>query len=253
MAPTVTSSALDAVAEVLTSAPARAGDPGVAIMCHQRPDADTAGSALALARILRARGISCTVSYPDAVELPQGIAALPGAGAFGPPGAAPVVVAVDCASAERLGDLRPVFEAAATTVVIDHHLSNAGFGTVDFIDPEAVCTTELILRLADRLGVTPDAETADCLYAGLMTDTGSFRWAGPRAHRTAARLLEAGADGAGLARALLDSHPVGWFALVSAVLGSAVEVPAAFDGRGTVYAVCTEADLHGLPWTPRNR
>ncbi|MFC7753297.1 DHH family phosphoesterase [Tsukamurella soli] len=242
------SPALDAVADVLTSEPARSSVPGVAIMCHQRPDADTVGSALALARILRARGIESTVSYPDAVPLPAGIAALPGAETFGPPGDAPVAVAVDCASRERLGDLRPWFEAAATTVVVDHHRSNVGFGTVDLVDPAANCTTELILRIADRLGVDVDAATADCLYAGLVTDTGSFRWTTPAGHRIAARLLAAGASGRELARSLLDTHPAAWLTLVSRVLGSSVEVPAAFGGRGAVYAVCTAADLGGLPW-----
>lgn len=246
---TVTDSSAGAQDTVLTEVVSvLAAAPSVAIMCHQRPDADTVGSALALTRILRALGVASTVSYPDAVELPPGIAGLPGADGFGRPAEASVAVAVDCASSARLGDLRAAFEAAPTTVVIDHHRSNGGFGDLDLIDPSADCTTELILRIADRLGVELDPETADCLFAGLITDTGSFRWSSPAGHEIAARLLAAGARGPELARELLDSHPMAWLRLTSRVLASAVEAPEAFGGRGAVYAVCTAEDRGELPW-----
>ncbi|MDF0532035.1 bifunctional oligoribonuclease/PAP phosphatase NrnA [Tsukamurella sp. 8F] len=235
--------ALVAVADALRSADS------VAIMCHQRPDADTTGSALALRRTLGRLGIDASVSAPDGVPLPPALASLPGAEAFGAPRAgAAVAVAVDCASAERLGDLQLAFEAAPVRLVIDHHRSNVGFGTVDVVDPTANCTTELILRLADALGVEPDQPTADCLYAGLVTDTGSFRWSNPDGHAIASRLLAAGAKGAELARTLLDSHPMGWLRLTARVLASATEVPSAFGGRGVVYSVCTADDLGDLPW-----
>lgn len=220
----------------------------VAIYCHVRPDADTLGSGLALARVLRARGAEVTVSHPGP-DLPSGIGRLPGVDGFTAPMAgAEVAVAVDCASAGRLAGLEETFHAHPVRVVIDHHATNAGFGTVDLVDPAANCTTELILAVIDALDADLDAGTADCLYAGLITDTGSFRWATPAGHVMAGRLLAAGAHGRELSRDLLDSHPRAWFAMVSAVLGSATAVPEAFGGRGAVYAVCRAADRGPLGW-----
>lgn len=220
----------------------------VAVYCHVRPDADTLGSGLGLARVLRARGVEVSVSHPGPA-LPSGIGRLPGVDDFGAPLAdADVAVAVDCASAERLAGLEESFHAHPVRVVIDHHATNPGFGTVDLVDPAANCTTELVLAVIDALGAELDPGTADCLYAGLVTDTGSFRWSTPAGHVMAGRLLAAGAQGRALARDLLDSHPRAWFSMVAAVLGSATAVPEAFGGRGAVYAVCRAVDRGPLGW-----
>ncbi|WP_019203407.1 bifunctional oligoribonuclease/PAP phosphatase NrnA [Tsukamurella sp. 1534] len=219
----------------------------VAVYCHVRPDADTLGSGLALARILRSRGAEVSVSHPGP-DLPSGLSMLVGHDGFSDPIDADVAVAVDCASSERLGALEARFQAAPVRVVIDHHATNGGFGTVDLVDPQANCTTELVLAVADALGTEIDARTADCLYAGLITDTGSFRWSSPSGHLMAARLLAAGARGRDLARDLLDSHPRAWFAMAARVLASATPAPEAFRGRGAVYAVCSATDRGDLSW-----
>lgn len=219
----------------------------VAVYCHMRPDADTLGSGLALARVLRARGAEVSVSHPGP-ELPSGIEAFAGAESFSDPIDADVAVAVDCASSERLGSLEDSFHAAQQRVVIDHHATNEGFGTADLVDPSANSTTELVLEVIDALGAEVDPLTADCLYAGLITDTGSFRWATPSGHVMASRLLASGARGRELARVLLDTHPREWLTLVSRVLGSAQTAPEAFGGRGAIYAVCTLEDRGGLGW-----
>uniref|UniRef100_UPI0024BAD84D DHH family phosphoesterase n=1 Tax=Mycolicibacterium poriferae TaxID=39694 RepID=UPI0024BAD84D len=82
-----------------------------------------------------------------------------------------------------------------------------------------------------------DAAVAHCVYAGLTTDTGSFRWASARAHRLAARLIELGVDNATVSRTLMDTHPFAWLPMLSRVLGSARLVADAAGGRGFVYAV----------------
>ncbi|GAB3125964.1 bifunctional oligoribonuclease/PAP phosphatase NrnA [Tsukamurella serpentis] len=238
----------DAPAPALAAvAAALDGATRVAVYCHVRPDADTLGSGLGLARVLRARGAEVSVSHPGP-DLPSGVGSLAGVDGFSDPIDAPVAVAVDCASSERLAGLEDSFNDHPVRVVIDHHATNGGFGTVDLIDPTANSTTELVLAVIDALGAEVDAQTADCLYAGLITDTGSFRWSSPAGHVMASRLLEAGARGRDLARDLLDSHPRAWFAMVAAVLGTATAVPEAFDGRGVVYAVCRAADRGPLGW-----
>jgi phosphoesterase RecJ-like protein len=122
-------------------------------------------------------------------------------------------------------------------VVIDHHDSYQLFGTANYVDPSADSTTMLIAELLDAWGKPIDASVAHCLYAGLTTDTGSFRWASARAHRLAARLLELGVDNAAISRTLLDTHPFSWLPMLARVLSSARLLPDAAGGRGLVYAV----------------
>jgi nanoRNase/pAp phosphatase (c-di-AMP/oligoRNAs hydrolase) len=127
-------------------------------------------------------------------------------------------------------------------LVIDHHASNDMFGTANFIDVSADSTTMMIAEILDAWGKPIDPEVAHCIYAGLTTDTGSFRWASARALRLAARLVEIGVDNAAISRTLMDSHPFVWLPLLSRVLGSAQLLPDAVGGRGLVYAVVENQD-----------
>jgi phosphoesterase RecJ-like protein len=148
-----------------------------------------------------------------------------------------LVVTVDIPSINRLGDLSEMAGDGQELLVIDHHASNQLFGTVNLVDPSADSTTMLVAELLDAWGKPIDTDVAHCLYAGLTTDTGSFRWASARAHRLAARLVELGVDNAAISRSLMDTHPFRWLTMLSRVLGSAQLVPDAADGRGLVYAV----------------
>jgi bifunctional oligoribonuclease and PAP phosphatase NrnA len=147
------------------------------------------------------------------------------------------VVTVDIPSVNRLGALRGLVDCCRELLVIDHHASNQLFGTANYVDPSADSTTMLVAELLDAWGEPIDQRVAHCLYAGLTTDTGSFRWASARAHRLAARLLEFGVDNATISRTLLDTHPFSWLPMLSRVLSSAQLVPDALDGRGLVYAI----------------
>jgi phosphoesterase RecJ-like protein len=150
---------------------------------------------------------------------------------------ADLVVTVDIPGINRLGSLHELAEPGRDVLVIDHHASNRLFGTANFVDPSADSTTLLVAELLDEWGKEIDAPVAHCLYAGLTTDTGSFRWATPRAHRLAARLVELGVDNAAISRTLLDSHPFAWLPMLSRVLATARLLPDAVGGRGLVYAV----------------
>ncbi|GAA1464358.1 DHH family phosphoesterase [Williamsia maris] len=222
------------VAQILREAQA------VTVLCHVRPDADTIGSGLALALALDRAGVEVEVGFPGPWSLPDALGALPGAKLIVDPTELVghrVAVAMDCASTSRLGDLAELIERADHGVVIDHHASNRGFGDVNVIDPSADCTAELVLELLDDLEMPIDSDIATCLFAGLVTDTGSFRWARAGAHEVAARLLETGVDGPAWTRLLLDTHQFGWLTMVSEALQSAVLVPEAFSGAGLVYAL----------------
>jgi nanoRNase/pAp phosphatase (c-di-AMP/oligoRNAs hydrolase) len=128
-------------------------------------------------------------------------------------------------------------------LVIDHHASNNMFGTANFVDVEADSTTLLVADILDAWGKPIDPDVAHCIYAGLTTDTGSFRWASARALRLAARLVEIGVDNAAISRTLIDSHPFVWLPMLSRVLGSAKLLSDAVGGRGLVYAVVGNRDV----------
>ncbi|MEV6275978.1 bifunctional oligoribonuclease/PAP phosphatase NrnA [Nocardia sp. NPDC051832] len=220
------------------------------IVCHVQPDADTIGSGLALALVLERRGIPVRVSFAEPAELPLSMHTLPGLRHLVPPDAVPaetdLLIAVDCGSAGRLGALASRLSGAATTLVIDHHRSNTGFGTVGVIDPEAESTTAVIARLLDAWGEPIDAEVAHCLYAGLVTDTGSFRWVRPGTHALAERLLATGIDGPEIARTLLDTHPFAWLPMLANVLGTARLEPAVRGGTGLAYVFVRRSDEIGV-------
>lgn len=217
----------------------------VVILCHVQPDADTVGAALALGLVLVRDGVRVAVSFSAADALPESLRGLPGCELLVPAGElvadADLVVAVDVPSVSRLGELAEL-AAGPNVLVIDHHRSNTGFGTASFVDPRADSTTMLIAELLDAWGKDIDTDVARCLYAGLSTDTGSFRWATAAGLRLAARLVDLGVDNASLSRRLHDTHPFGWLPLLSRVLASARLLPEAARGSGLVYAVVT----HGV-------
>jgi bifunctional oligoribonuclease and PAP phosphatase NrnA len=211
------------------------------VVCHVYPDADTIGAGLALALVLDHAGKSVEVSFAAPAELPESLQSLPGGHLLVDPNAmrgdADLVVTVDIPSVNRLGALRELADPGREVLVIDHHASNQLFGTANYVDPSADSTTMLVAELLDAWGKPIELGVAHCLYAGLTTDTGSFRWASARAHRLAARLVELGVDNAAISRTLLDSHPFAWLPMLSRVLESAELVPDAAGGCGLVYAV----------------
>ncbi len=213
----------------------------VLVGCHVFPDADTIGAGLALAQVLERGGKSVQVSFAAPAVLPDSLRTLPGVHLMVAPNDIDadidLLVAVDIPSVNRLGALRPFAESAPQVLVIDHHASNHLFGTANYVDIKADSTTMLVAELLDHWGVSLDRAVAHCLYAGLITDTGSFRWASARAHRLAARLVDLGIDNAGISRTLLDTHPFAWLPLLSRVLASARFIPDAVGGRGLVFAV----------------
>lgn len=180
----------------------------VHIVTHIRPDADAVGSACGLAFALRELGIEADVYIGQHDPWPENLSSIPGVkdvilGRELP--ADGLVVTTDCASLDRTGSFRHVLAADPTrVVVIDHHASNPGFGGMNLVLPSE-STTVIIRELMRYLGVELTTEIAYCLYAGLVTDTGSFRWGTPRMHRLAAELLENGVEPRSAGMDLMDA------------------------------------------------
>ncbi|AQT80724.1 phosphoesterase [Mycolicibacterium litorale] len=218
----------------------------VSVICHVHPDADSVGAGLALALILERDGVEVQVSFATPSTLPESLRMLPGGHLLVAPADmrrdADLVVTVDAPSLNRLGGLAALAEADREVLVIDHHKSNTLFGTANLVDAAADSTTMVVAELLDAWGKPIDRDVAICLYAGLTIDTGSFRWASPRALRLAARLVELGVDNAAISRELFDTHPFVWLPLLSRVLSSARLLPEAAAGDGLVYVVVGHED-----------
>jgi len=232
----------------------------ICLACHIRPDGDALGSMLAVAQALRARGAPYRPpggSVPPRIvasfgelpfRIPRILRFLPGADLLSPPDAFPVrpqvMMTFDAASADRLGMLEASAARAEELIVLDHHASNTSFGTVNLIDPAAAATAVLAYDLIVRLGVPLSRDIALGLYAGLVTDTGSFKYSNtsPGVHLLAARLLGTGIDPGGVAHELWDRTPFGFLGLLSAALGRAQLEPAGPGGHGLVWTTVTRAD-----------
>lgn len=215
-----------------------AGHREVTVLCHVRPDADALGSSAGLARALRAEGVTVHHSFDPGI-VPDALRVIPGTEHVIPLSEVPshggLVVTLDCASPDRVGDWGRLIEAAAEVLVVDHHRSNPGFGSHLLLDPDAASTASLVLDVLDAGRYPVDADLATSLYAGLITDTGSFRWGGPGAHDTARRLLAAGAESRALGFELLDAHSFSWLRVLSGLLASARLESDAVRGRGSVW------------------
>jgi phosphoesterase RecJ-like protein len=186
---------------------------------HARPDGDAIGSALACGEILRSMGKEAEVILRDGV--PRIYQSLPFAGkimqAERIDGEYDAAIILECDSVQRtrLGGLETQF-----LINIDHHLSGRPFANVNWIDTTAVATAEMVYRVAREAGVKISSEIATCLYTGVLTDTGSFMFAGTSDHTfaLARELVLAGADPARCARNVYFGHSTAKMRLLGAAL-----------------------------------
>lgn len=210
----------------------------VTVLCHLRPDADALGSSAGLARALRHVGATVYHSF-DEGQVPDGLRSIPGTEHVIPmvdvPAHDGLVVTLDCASADRVGRWERLSTAASEVLVIDHHRSNPGFGSHMLLDANAASTASLVLDVLKAGGFHIDPEIATSLYAGLVTDTGSFRWGGPTAHATASELHAAGAETIRLGFDLLDAHSFPWLSILGRLLQTVTLDTDAVGGRGAVW------------------
>jgi len=194
------------------------GQPRVWIGTHVDPDGDAIGSSLGLGALLE--DLRCDVTLACADKAPAEIAFLPGLDALTSeaPSDQDVLVALDAADASRLGALYdPSVWSAARTIVIDHHVSNPGFGEVNVIDTHAASTAEILVSLAEVMGSEPSPEAATCLLTGIITDTIGFRTSNTSASTldAARSLMEHGAKLADITQAVFYMKPIATLRLVA--------------------------------------
>jgi phosphoesterase RecJ-like protein len=199
---------------------------------HVNPDGDSIASQCAVRLIIERLGGRADLMNSQAV--PRVYRFLPGAARFGTSRprswkSYAALLVLDCGDPRRAsGLLEP--RPPVPVVNIDHHATNPGYGDINWIDPKACSTAEIIHGLAVALGVRPEGPLAEALYTGILTDTGSFRHgnATPRAFRVASSLVGTGIDPARIAQAVYESVPYETLRVLGKTLADLRRTP---DGR----------------------
>lgn len=169
------------------------------VVSHENPDGDALGSLLATTVALRQLDKDVQMYLSGGAPLPREYAFMQLDGVLREvPGDIEerVLVAVDCAKADRMGSDPAPIERSKLVVNIDHHHDNTRFGHVNLIVADASSTGEVLRDVFRELGVEITPEIAEPLYIALVTDTGRFQYANttPKSLRLAAELVDAGAD-----------------------------------------------------------
>jgi bifunctional oligoribonuclease and PAP phosphatase NrnA len=198
------------------------------LACHVGPDGDALGSMLALGLGLRKTGRRVVASWgSEPFSPPKAYAFLPGQDMLVPPGDVPaepsLMATFDAGSFDRLGTLEPNARKAQTLLVVDHHASNAKFGTMNLVDPDAAASGVLVHRLLQELDIPLDEGIAANLYTAILTDTGCFKYRNttPAVHRIAEDLLQFDIHHDDIARIVYDTHPFGFLKLAAVALDRA--------------------------------
>jgi phosphoesterase RecJ-like protein len=179
---------------------------------HVHPDADVLGTLLATGLALEKAGWSVVFGGPH--PAPASLGFLPGVGRYAPlaglEGRFDLTLLTDCPNPARTEGLIDQARAATDTLVnIDHHPDNQRYGDIDWVEPAAAATGEMVYALLVALGADVTAAIATNLFTAVHTDTGSFRYSNvtPETFRIAAALVVAGAAPAQVSNALYERRP----------------------------------------------
>ena len=222
-----------------------------ALACHIGPDGDALGSMLGFGLAAQNNGKKVVASFGSPFVVPANLRFLP-TGLLIPPADIPAapetMIVFDAGSSDRLGELGSNAGAAETLIVVDHHMTNEGFGDISLVDSTAAATGEIVYELLELLGWEIDPVIATCLHTALVTDTGRFTYSNtrPETLRIAAHLLEAGAEPALIGRHVYEETPFGYLKASATALSKAV----LHEDQGVVTAVLSDADLQeaGIDW-----
>lgn len=189
----------------------------VLVSSHISPDPDAIGSSCALALGLQSLGKEIQLYYADAVpeKLRTLVAEIPITHTI-PERSYSAVIVVDTAAKKRVGnEADKLLALGEVSINIDHHVSNDGWASLNYIDPLAAASAQIVLHILLRLGVSLNKRIADLLYAGIIDDTGRFCFSNTTSGvlEDAATLLRHGASALDVGNALYFSVPLRVFQL----------------------------------------
>jgi len=236
----------------------------VLLVGHVHPDVDAAGSMLALARAVPGGRAAAVLPGGELNHKVRFLLELAGDVRLADAAwiaACDVAVVLDTAGVQRVG-IEGGWEALAgrTIINIDHHVTNSGFGHINWVDSSAGSVSELVDRLIRAAGWVLDRRCASLLYAGMYADTAAFSLPGARAESfdTAARLIRCGADPGLIGERLLRSHRAEEFNLLRAVYRNTrltedgLIAYSVLSHEDIAAAGCSPADIDGQVSVPRS-
>lgn len=180
------------------------------VVSHIQPDGDAASSTYAIGWILQQLGKSFTMINEGA--MPSKFSYLWGSdqvldfGKETPERLYQTIISVDCADFSRMGRISTLFDDQAQLLNVDHHPTNDRFGSCHLIKHDAAATVQILYDLAIHMKLVPNLEFGDCIYTGLLTDTGGFRYSNtsPEVMQIGATLLSLGVQGSVIAEQVLE-------------------------------------------------
>ena len=227
----------------------------IVITTHRNPDGDAYGSSLGLCLFLKKSGHQVTVVSPN--DCPEFLKWMPGEDQielFEPApdkgkeilGQADIVFTLDYNAFHRLGEAMEVAmnEINPIFVMIDHHQQPDYFAEFRYVDATMSSTSEMVYQFIDKMGQLDliDQDISSCLYAGILTDTGSFRFPATTSntHRVVADLLEKGANNAAIYNKIHDVNTYNRMQL----LGRALDNMVVLERFHTAYITLSQSELN---------
>lgn len=211
------------------------------IITHQSPDGDCIGAGFALRDILDTLGIRskviCGDTFPERYSFITDVQ--DGAEDFEPQS----VISVDVADKKLMGGYESVY-GNKVGLCIDHHVSNTGYARKTLLNPDASAACEVIYELAVYMGVKMSRHCAECLYTGIITDSGCFRYSctGWRTHEIAGEMMKnyPDIDFALINRKMFEEKSI---ERVRLECGAVSGMESFFDGKLNILTV-TKEELH---------
>ena len=184
----------------------------ILIISHVNPDGDTLGSMCGVySAILENYKKKCDMmavsKVPEVYSYMPNLSKVRNIEEFDKSREYDLVINVDVAAIDRICDGKTLFDKAKFTVNIDHHKTNIAYGNLNFINPEASSTGEVLFGCFEKMGWKINLDTAVCLYTALLTDTGSFRFDNtkPSTFETAGKLVEIGVNPSDIYKKVYES------------------------------------------------
>lgn len=196
----------------------------ILIASHSDPDGDALGSLLALGLALTKLGKKTTL-YNEST-IPAVYRFLPSVKRIvhriKKPSGYDCAVVLDCGDISRLGADWEKVGKVDHIINIDHHISNTGFGDIQWVDTEACATAEIVYRLISEFGIAIDRKIATCIYTGILTDTGSFRFSNTNqaAFAISREMTEFGVEPYDVAQHVFGTYSLGRIKLLNLALNS---------------------------------
>lgn len=183
----------------------------IVVTSHMQPDGDNIGSSLALCLALQKLGKKAVFVIDD--NVPELFRFLKGARNVEKPSSYAeldfdLVIALDCGDLERLGKVAQLV-GKTKLVNMDHHISNTKFGEINLVEENASATAEIVYKLIKTMGIFIDKDIADCIYTGIVTDTGMFQYSNTseETHSIAAELIIAGMNPSDIFNKVYQNSP----------------------------------------------